>query len=306
MDYLNDEIVNSLIDKSVKVADEIALKNNYPDNITHLLYLIIPAFVIKYSHENMIFESFKKIPIVISGKEEKYTQAFYYSKLKKENDEYSTDKGIVLNNYDNIGLMQLLDSLVHEFNHAINSINQNIYVSDNIIHVRTGLTSILYNMELEPIGKNDNTILEEIINTKQTENIIDIINSFNNYNINNSVVNNTLYAINNSINNNFLSEAYYLQSFVCKNLMANKTFISTLEKLRFNGDINDIESWFDMITGKDGSYNRLFLLLKKTFNLELELTKTKWFKKNKINKIKELNNEIMNIINLFNNNCNYK
>lgn len=306
MEYVNDEILNSLIEKSIVVADELENKYNYPSNITHLLYLIIPAFIIKYSNEFTILDSFRNIPIMISGNNDKIYQAYYFSKLVYDNGEYKTNKGIVLNNYENIDLMQLLDNLVHEFNHAINSINQQILQRDNKIYVRTGLTSIIYNKDLSVSGKLDNSILEEVINTKQTESLIDIINSFNKYNINNSIVSTTLYSIGNIISNKYSSDAYYVQSYICKSLMENKTFISTLEKLRFNGDISDIETWFDMITGEEKSYNRLIDLLKRTFDLEIELTKTKWFKKNKINKIKELNNEAIHIINKFNNNCNYK
>lgn len=306
MEYVNDEILNSLIEKSIVVADELENKYNYPSNITHLLYLIIPAFIIKYSNEFTILDSFRNIPIMISGNNDKIYQAYYFSKLVYDNGEYKTNKGIVLNNYENIDLMQLLDNLVHEFNHAINSINQQILQRDNKIYVRTGLTSIIYNKDLSVSGKLDNSILEEVINTKQTESLINIINSFNKYNINNSIVSATLYSIGNIISNKYSSDAYYVQSYICKSLMENKTFISTLEKLRFNGDISDIETWFDMITGEEKSYNRLIDLLKRTFDLEIELTKTKWFKKNKINKIKELNNEAIHIINKFNNNCNYK
>ena len=78
--------------------------------------------------------------------------------------------------------------------------------------------------------------MEEIINTKQTEIIIDIINSFNQYNISNREITNTLYAIESEIKDSYQSNAYLLQSLVCRSLIENKTFFSTLENLRFIGE----------------------------------------------------------------------
>ena len=43
--------------------------------------------------------------------------------------------------------------------------------------------------------------------------------------------------------------------------MDNKTFIPTIENLRFKGNVDDIENWFDNITGNEGSYRELTLLL---------------------------------------------
>ena len=203
--------------------------------------------------------------------------------------------------------MQLLDNLVHEFNHAMNSINQELKIIDDKLYVRTGLTAIIYNKNtLSSINKEDNSILEEIINTKQTEMIIDIINSFNNYEIENTTVVNTLYSIKNSITNTYQSNAYLMQSMVCKSLIENKTFFSTLENLRFKGNIDDISVWFDSITGEDGSYKKLIELLKLTINYQVEFSKKKLFKSFIINKIKNVNKEAMDIVNAFNQNCNYR
>ena len=301
--------INILINNCVKVANDIGSRYNYPSNITHLFYLIIPAFIIKYGLENerIILDSFNKIPVLIDDKQDQIYQAYYRSIPKYENNQIVTNKGIVLKNYKDISLMQLLDNLVHEFNHAMNSINQELKIIDDKLYVRTGLTAIIYNKNtLSSINKEDNSILEEIINTKQTEMIIDIINSFNNYEIENTTVVNTLYSIKNSITNTYQSNAYLMQSMVCKSLIENKTFFSTLENLRFKGNIDDISVWFDSITGEDGSYKKLIELLKLTINYQVEFSKKKLFKSFIINKIKNVNKEAMDIVNAFNQNCNYR
>ena len=73
--------------------------------------------------------------------------------------------------------------------------------------------------------KSDEIILEEVINTKQTELIVDIIKNFSNYTIDNSIVNSTLYSIYHSIDSNYHSNSYLLESTVCSKLLENKTFL---------------------------------------------------------------------------------
>ena len=156
------------------------------------------------------------------------------------------------------------------------------------------------------LKKSDEIILEEVINTKQTEMIIDIIKSFSNYEIENSVVNNTLYSIYHSIDSNYRSNGYLLESFVCRKLLDNKTFLSTLENLRFEGIVDEIHNFFDTIVGDKGSMLKLCSYLNKSFELQRELINIKWFKNIKINKIKEINNEALKIVEAFNNNSIYK
>ena len=203
--------------------------------------------------------------------------------------------------------MQLLDNLVHEFNHAINSIYQESKEIEDKIYLRTGLTYIIYNRNtLKQVKKDESYILEEIINTKQTEIIIDIINSFNKYLINDITVTNTLYAISHSITNSFKSNAYLLQSLVCKTLIENKTFFSTLENLRLKGNVDELDSWFDNITGDLGSYKKLISILNDVMKYQIKLNENKKFNYFTIRKIKKLNISAIEIINKFDANCNYR
>ena len=305
---MNNEFINNLIEQEIKFSDELAKKYNYPDNITHLLYLIIPAFIIKYKTTNrLIIENcFQTVPIFISGKQDKIYQAYYMSTPKYVNGEIETSKKVVLNNYDNIALIQLIDNLVHEYNHAVNSIQNEVNIKD-MVTVRTGISHNYFNKNnLKFIRKSDEIILEEVINTKQTESIIDIIKSFNDYEIRNTIVANTLYSINYSITSNYKSESYYVESLVCKKLMENRTFISTFETLRFEGQIDDLHDFFDNITGKKGSLMDLSKLLNKTLELQKELPNVRFFKKSKIEKIRSLTREALEIVETFNNNTTFK
>ena len=199
---------NSIIEREKNYIDKICDSYNYDSNIRHLLYIIIPAFIIKYgvSKEKLVLDTFKNIRIMISNKEDKIIRAFYLSTPYKENGNYNTHKFIMIQNYHNISLVDLLDNLVHEFNHAVNSYLNEIKTTNKYLLIRTGLTYRIYDKEtLKFIKKHESYMLEEIINTKQTEDIINIIKSFDQ---NNSIISNTIYAINTETEHKYSSEAY--------------------------------------------------------------------------------------------------
>lgn len=292
---------NMIIEREKDYIDRISDKYNYDSNIRHLLYLIIPAFIIKYGieKEKLILNTFENIRILINNEKDNVVRAFYSSTPIKVNDEYQTKKVMVIQNYNNTSLVLLLDNLVHEFNHALNSYNNEIKVTKNYIYIRTGLTNKVYKKEdLSFIKKQDTFILEEIINTKQTSDIINIIKGFDSDN-------NTIYALNNETENTYNSDSYYLQSYICKEILNNKTFINTLEKLRINGEI-DIEDWFDNIVGEKGLYREFIKNLNEVYNLEIEYTKRRFFKSRIVSKIKDNTKTIKRIIDKFNNSVNFK
>ena len=112
-----------LIERYIPFITNLSTKYQYSSNITHLLYLIIPAFISKYSlsKENIILSTFQQTKIIISTKNSKTIAAYYTSIPNYQHNKITTTKYIVIQNYHNISLIQLLDNLVHEFNHAINS-----------------------------------------------------------------------------------------------------------------------------------------------------------------------------------------
>lgn len=297
---------NLIIEKEKGFIDKISDEYGYDSNIRHLLYIIIPAFIIKYGikNENLVLNTFRDIKIIKSDRKDKFVKAFYSSKPVYSNGEYSTVKYMVIQNYNMISLIDLLDNLVHEFNHAINSYKEEIRVTKNYVYLRTGLTYRLYRKDpLTFMKKNPSYMLEEIINTKQTEEIIDIIKSFDN---SNRDISNTIYAINNETDHKYNSNSYYIESYSCKQILENRTFINTLANLRLNGDVYDIDKWFDDIVGHEGSYKELIKLLNEIYELEIEYSKKKLFKSITLGKIRDTSRKIMRIVETFNNNVNYR
>lgn len=247
-----------LVEKYIPFINDLSNKYQYNSNITHLLYLIIPAFISKYSltKEQLILSTFQNVKIIISPEKDKNIQAYYTSIPSYQENKIVTTKYIIIKNYENISLIQLLDNLVHEFNHAINSYQQEIKIKDNILFLRTGLTFASYTLpNLTPLKKDASYILEEILNTNQTEQIINIIKTYQD--TSNFEISNTIYAINNETTSNYTSKSYYLENILFKKILENKTFISTLNNLRITGNIEDIEYWFNNITAIPNSYNLL-------------------------------------------------
>lgn len=297
---------NLVIEKEKAFIDQISDRYEYDDNIRHLLYIIIPAFVIKYGikNESLILNTFRDIRIIKSDKQDKYVKAYYSSHPVYENGEYSTVKFMVIQNYNKISLIDLLDNLVHEFNHAVNSYKDEIKVAKNYIYLRTGLTYRVYKKDsLTFVRKDPSYLLEEIINTKQTEEVINIIKSFD---FENRDISNTIYAINNETDHKYNSNSYYLESYACKQILENRTFINTLANLRLVGEVFNITKWFDDITGQEGSYKELISLLNKIYDLEKEYIDRKFFKSITLGKIRETSRKIMRIVETFNNNVNYR
>ena len=298
--------INLVIEKEKIFIDQISDAYGYDDNIRHLLYMIIPAFIVKYglNKEKMILNAFKEIKIIKSDVKDKYVKAYYSSKPVKVAGEFRTLKYMVLQNYEDTYLVDLLDNMVHEFNHAVNSYIEEIRTTKNYLYLRTGLTYRVYEKNtLKFIKKAPSFMLEEIINTKQTEEIIDIIKSIN---VSDREISNAVYAINAETNHKYNSNSYYLESYTCRQILDNRTFINTLANLRINGDVYDIDKWFDDITGNVGSYKELINLLNEMYNLELEYSNKKLFKSITIGKIKDVSRKIMRIVEVFDNNVNYR
>lgn len=297
---LTNEKINQLFDYTITFIETKLEKHKYNNDIKHLLYIIIPAFIIKYglNNKDKILKIFETVPININKNDQKIHQAYYMSIPFVLKDKVIVNKYIVVNYYEYKPLIELIDNIVHEYNHAANSYINHFKYDEKYIYLRTGLMYIKYNKtNISDNAKDDAYILEEII---------DIINSFNKYDIKNETIKTTLYNIKGYIKNNYSSEAYLLQSTLCKELMSNKTLINVLSNMRFQGNVDDIPYFFDNITGINNSYNNLIKLLNNSIKFEEEYSRTKIFKKRKLRKLKKIYYEVKDIVDTFNTNYHFK
>lgn len=307
---LNKENINEFLNKYIEFVDEISADYNYEDNIRHLLYLIVPSFIVKYDliNENLILRVFRDVRIYVSGTENGVVTATFNRELVKLSSGYSSNKYVVLNQYKSASLTNLIDNIVHEFNHAVNSINNEISFDDKFIKLRTGLSYLVYDRSnMKYLYKSSDVFLEEVINTEQTEEIINIINSFGNYNIDNIEFNNMLFALRSEIKDStYISSAYYFQSLICDLLMKNKTFTPTISNLRFKGFIDDIPFLFDNVIGRNGSYIKLNCLLQEIYELEIKYSKSRFFKKRILSKLNIKAKKVVSLIEEYDSKCIYK
>lgn len=304
--------INEFLNRYISFVENLSYKYNYDANIKHVLYIIVPSFILKYDirNERKILKLFEDTKIIINSEEDNYNVASFNRRIKKTNTSYEIDKNILLNKYNKVSLIDLIDSLVHEFNHGINSINNETYIDDNYIYLRSGIIYTKYDKDKLNIidNKEKYIILEEVLNTNETEEIINIMLSLAKYlnEITNTEVSNILNTLKNEIGPSYTSKAYILQTFISKELTKNRTFTTTLNSLRYSGEINDIEDWFDNITGIKNSYDALCEKLTKVQELEDRYIKRKYFKNSILSKIRANFNDISIIIETFNNNCLYK
>lgn len=298
--------IDFILEREKSVIDEICLQYNYDQNIRHLLYVIIPAFMLKYgiNREKVILQTLREVRISTTTNESKRIRAYYMSTPRRENNKIITIKRIVIANYKSSDYVDFIDDFVHEFNHAINSCINEIKITKTQLLLRTGLSYRIFRKEdLWFIKKHSSYILEEIINTRQTEDIINIMKEMT---TSNEEVKNSILAITRESPNRYQSHSYYLQSEICREILNNKTFISTLENLRIQGEVFEIKKWFDNITGEKDSYLKLVTSLEKIHDLEVKYSTQKIFKGVTIRKIKEEKIVVDRIIEKYNKNVVYK
>lgn len=303
---LNQDNINPFINKYILFVDELSKEMNYNNNIKHLLYVIVPAFVLKYGINNSSYieSCFKKVKVYIKNSEDKYVTASFNRRLVKEGSSYYTEKYIVVNDFYLSNLSTIIDNFVHEFNHAVNSLNNEIIETDKYIKVRCGIAFLNYQKkDLVFVGKSNENALEEILNTKETEEIINIIKEFVSFKIDNQEFSNLIYTINKEIANNYVSDAYYYQKTICKSLVNNKTFTPTINNLRFKGNVEDVEKLFDDVIGEKDSYKRLNNLLTDMHTYIIKYSNAKLFKNRYLNKIKSLTKDVNNLILEYDNKC---
>ena len=296
---INQNNINLLFDNYIPFVNEISNEFNYDDNIRHLLYLIVPAFIAKYSptNEPTILNCFKNVKIYIKEHDKNVTASFSRSLINDENG-YKTNKIITINPFSLSSLSKILDNIIHEFNHAVNSVNNEIVEDDKYIKIRSGIAYIKYNKDdLTILDNQDEVVLEEVLNTAQTEDILNIIKSFGDYNIENSEISNTIYTLSHEIgNNNYESDSYYVQKQICFNLINNKTFIPTVNKLRFKGNVDEIPKLFDDVMGSPNNFTKLNKLMNEIHQLLIKYDSNKMLKNKYLNRIKELVNEVNSLI----------
>lgn len=93
--------IDLFLNNYINFVDSLSNKFHYDNNIKHILYIIVPAFIIKYGiiNERKILNIFKNVEILIINTEDSRHTASFNRKIIKLGDEYRIDKTIFLNRY---------------------------------------------------------------------------------------------------------------------------------------------------------------------------------------------------------------
>lgn len=262
--FYSDEAVNSILNYSKMMVDQINGNNDCPEKLRGLQYIVFAGMVSYYGfeHINEIYNSFAKtkfkydnVPVIDILRKE-YTlekdllitldnsnpSAFYFSnvsmiganKFKVKRDIYISDR-----NMEHPG--EFLDDVVHEINHVVNSIIAPVIILNNSMpKIRSGLIlSTFLNMSTE------NRYLEETINALQTEEIISHILEFSKYEIEDQEIKEVLEKFKFLLYEKKHYGGYEISKEIIRPLYEDKKFNSLLRERRLDGNLKYIKDEFN-------------------------------------------------------------
>lgn len=241
------------------LIEDIKIKNDLNNEEYELLKIAYELFCAYYKDKTLIENVFKNIPLFIK-KEKGKVKALYARRIYKKGKDIRTKAKIVIRKNDINDLNDLLDEVVHEYNEAINTYNNELDIDNNQVVARRGLELKVMTKRLKT-NKIFNTLLEEVINAYQSEEILSLLKD-DDFNIENNV--NTV--------------KYRKESFLIKDLLNNSSFMKSLNQARLTGNIKEFEQTiYDKFKVKNFLF-KLNNLLEESNSLEKSFKKKEIFK----------------------------
>ena len=293
---------DALYNHYLPFVEELSSIYNYDSNVTHLLKILIPLFAMKYeiSNEKMILDVFKKVPIVFEDSfNSDDVNALYLSRPVRRNGEITLIQQIIINGRkDNLLYLSFLENMVHEYLHAFNSYRNSHHADNTFLCLRTGLSNSVFDKDTLKFIKHDSSLLlEEVLNTKESEKLIQLLLEQNSTLADVSIV---LSSMKQEINGDFHALGYRLPLLLVEKLITNSSFYHQALFYRLNGEIENFGMWFDSITNVDGSYKKFNQLLTKIVDLISNLEHVSFLLRGKNNRDIKKNLVLLNdIINLY-------
>lgn len=154
----------------------------------------------------------------------------------------------VSTNYD-LEPIELLEVFVHECNHAVNSVNREIFSKNDRDFIRFGL-----NVRGLLDSYDDGSLLEECINVLQTAEIVNEILKFTKFDIEDPIIANAINNIKYAGDTKRKGLGYeFIVPFI-KPLYDNSNFNRVVKEARMSGDIDKIDWEFDRKAGENKFY----------------------------------------------------
>ena len=267
--------VNDLLDYSKTMIDHINLCKQIPcfDELRKLQYLTFAGMYYFYGAKylNEIIHAFLDTEIIYSTESvvdalKKYTNN---TSDKIEMLAESNALGFFYYDFDSIGIMQrkifffeicvysygeILECIVHEINHVVNSMNEVRVDGDDYISIRTGLSNSIFHVDGTIV--QEKKALEEVYNALQTCDIIDCIFSFAQYDIKDPNIRESIERLKSDHQYGYRCQGYSLLTPIFKPLYDCDRFNLVVRESRLEGTLDKIELAFDSEAG-EGAYKLL-------------------------------------------------
>lgn len=264
--FNTDESVNKLLEYSKEMVDSATKTYNYCEKLKEMQYLVFAGMVAYYGFDYIkeIYEALKCKVNFITEEDLTFNR---YQDIDEESKNYmisglvpaftnhevcirtSFDNTINIINtiyiYDNPNYPYTfnLESLIHEKNHIINSINKDVITDGEEVKSRIGMSIVnLSDCKQTFIG------LEEGINQLQTEGIINEIKKFADFKIYDGVLRKSLETIKYE---QYYSQAYSTILDEIKPIYISKNYKNIILPNRLNGNVQIIYNDFKTKLGDD-------------------------------------------------------
>ena len=288
---LKQNTINPFIDQVVLTIDSMFENTNIPQSFKDYLYLICTGMILKYGRDYTkdIYSSINNTKYIyglvglqdkLSKEEYEYllprlktnANAYTISSVRTENKQIKIQYKIIITK-DRNNKLQLLEYLTHELNHILSSLRNTFTKTNNGIYFRYGLFKT--NLST-PNKKESGRIFNEIINTLETEDIINQLIELRKYKIYNHKFLDALKMLD-TIKEQYTATGYEPFVNLYRPLYNKKPFRDLIDKSMLEGNIESIEKEINTKL-ENSSYPEMISELDKLYD-SYEFTKSKGLEK---------------------------
>lgn len=268
----NQNTINPFIDQIVYTIDNMFEKKDIPQEIINYLYLVSAGMILNYGldYTKYIYKAIGDTKYIygmedINNKlsKEEYERlnfdikqnAYAISKVESCSQDGDITKilGIsytLLIANTNANKHELLEFIVHELNHILSSLNNTFIYKDNDLYFRYGLFRTRINNSKDKLETG--RILNEVINTLQTEDIIKNIIKLKDFKIFNVKFNRALRVIKDLEVDEYRASGYEPFVNLFRPLYEKDNYRGLINNSTLEGKIDDIQ---EVIDHKLGMYS---------------------------------------------------
>lgn len=273
--FYTDEMANYILNYSKTLVEQAGRVKSYPKELKEIQYLIFAGMISYYGfeHINEIYNAFIKTNFVYSDepildilrkKSEIYkgsvnklyiceaTKAFLEHKfLTNRAGKFFINRTIYLSDDKKCPLDTFLEYAIHEVNHVVNSVTNDICKRDGNVVFRMGL----YVSGLRGTNVEEGLIFEESVNVLQSVEILDEILRFGDYNIEDDDIRRVIDKLKVASENRYRKSSGYEHTVpIVRPLYESPTFKSMVKEKRLDGSIKEIREAFDLKTRPGAFY----------------------------------------------------